>query len=99
VRETLDRFNGAAVYTKFDFKDIYYRIRIREEDEWKTAFRIKYGHFEYKMMPFDFINAPAIFQAYINKALAGLIDINYITYFDDIFIYSFIYAEHRRYVR
>jgi hypothetical protein len=95
----LNRFSGAAVYTKFDFKNIYYRIRIRKEDEWKTAFKIKYDYFEYKMMLFSFINVPAIFQTYINKALAEFIDIDCVAYFNDILIYSSIYIEHQRYVR
>jgi hypothetical protein len=50
-------------------------------------------------MLFNLINAPAIFQTYINKALVDLININYIAYFDDILIYSSIYAEHQRYIR
>jgi hypothetical protein len=50
-------------------------------------------------MSFNFISAPAIFQAYINKTLTNLININYITYFDDILIYSSIYAEHQRHIR
>jgi hypothetical protein len=58
------------------------------------TFKIRYSYFEYKMMLFGFINAPAIFQTYINKALVELIDINCVTYLDDIFIYSSIYAEH-----
>jgi hypothetical protein len=89
--ETLNRFNGAAVYKKFDLKNAYYRIRIRKGDEWKTAFKIKYGHFEYKIILFNFINAPVTFQAYINKTLVEFIDINYITYFDDILIYFFLF--------
>jgi hypothetical protein len=99
MEEILDRLNGAAVYTKFDLKDIYYKIRIRKGDEWKTTFRIRYGYFEYKIMPFGFINAPAIFQTYINKTLAEFININYVTYLDDIFIYFFIYIEYQRYIR
>jgi hypothetical protein len=99
VGEILDRFSGAAVYTKLDLKDIYYRIRIRKGDEWKTIFRIKYGYFEYKMILFGLINVPVIFQAYINKALADFIDINYIAYFDDILIYFSIYIEYQRYIR
>jgi hypothetical protein len=95
----LNRFNGMAIYTKFDFKNIYYRIRIREGDEWKMIFRIKYNYFEYKMILLSLINAPAIFQTYINKTLADLININYIAYFNDIFIYSSIYIEYQRYIR
>jgi hypothetical protein len=95
----LDRFSGVAIYTKFDFKNIYYRIRIRKKMEWKTAFRIKYSHFEYKIMLFSFINAPAIFQAYINKTLVDFIDINCIAYLNNILIYFSIYIKHQRYIR
>jgi hypothetical protein len=96
--EILNRFNGVAVYTKLDLKNIYYKIRIRNGDEWKTIFKIKYNHFEYKMMLFNFINVSAIFQAYINKVLTDLININYIAYFNDILIYSSIYTEYQRYI-
>jgi hypothetical protein len=61
VGETLNRFNGAAVYTKLDLKEAYYRIRIKKGDEWKTAFRIKYGYFEYKIMLFGLANTSATF--------------------------------------
>jgi hypothetical protein len=95
VREILNRFNGIAVYTKLDLKEIYYRIRIKKGDEWKTTFRIRYGHFEYKIMPFNLANISAIFQIYINKALADLIDVSCVTYFDDIFIYLINRVEHQ----
>jgi hypothetical protein len=99
IREILNRLNGAAVYTKFDLKNTYYKIRIRKKDEWKTIFRIRYNYFEYKIILFNFINASAIFQAYINKALADLININYIAYLNNILIYFSTYDEHRRYIR
>ena len=51
------------------------------------AFRTWYGHFEYMVMPFGLANAPATFQAYINRALAGLVDVTCIMYIDDILIY------------
>jgi hypothetical protein len=94
VGEILDRFNGAAIYTKLDLKEVYYRIRIKKGDEWKTIFKIRYGHFKYKMIFFDLVNTPAIFQTYINRILADLIDINCVIYFDNIFIYSINRAEH-----
>jgi hypothetical protein len=94
IEEILNRFNGVAVYTKFDLKEAYHRIRIKKGDEWKTAFRIRYGHFEYKMMFFSLVNAPAIFQVYINRALTGLIDVSCIVYLNNIFIYLINRAEY-----
>ncbi|RYP44155.1 hypothetical protein DL768_009354 [Monosporascus sp. mg162] len=99
VSEILDRLSKAVIYTKLDLKDAYHRLRIREGDEWKTAFRTKYGHFEYLVMPFGLANAPASFQNYINRALAGLVDTICIVYLDDILIYSRDEAEHQQHVR
>ena len=88
ISETLDRLGGAAIFTKLDLKDAYHRIRIKKGDEWKTAFRTRYGHFEYMVMPFGLSNAPATFQAYISQALVGLVDTICVIYLDDILIYS-----------
>jgi hypothetical protein len=99
IKETLNRLSGAAIYTKFDFKKIYYKIRIKKGDEWKTIFKIKYGYFKYKMISFSLANAPAIFQIYINRILAGLIDISCVAYLNNIFIYSINRAEYQQYIR
>ena len=61
IGETLDRLSGARYYTTLDLKDAYHRIRIKAGDEWKTAFRTRYGHFEYLVMPFSLTNALASF--------------------------------------
>ena len=87
VGESLDRLGRARRFTQLDLTSAYHRMRIREGDEWKTAFRTRYGHFEYQVMPFGLTNAPAIFQGYINKILAEKLDIFVIVYLDDIFIY------------
>ena len=63
-------------------------MRIHEGDEWKTAFRTRYGHFEYQVMPFRLTNASATFQGYINKILAEKLDVFVIVYLDDILIYT-----------
>jgi hypothetical protein len=92
--ETLNRLNETAIYTKLDLKETYYRIRIKKGNEWKTAFKIRYGHFEYKVISFDLANTSAIFQVYINKALADLINISCVAYLNNIFIYSINRAEY-----
>jgi hypothetical protein len=88
IPEILDRLVGAKIFTKLDLKDAYHRIPIAEEDRWKTAFRTRYGHFEYLVMPFGLTNAPASFQSYINEALKGLPDNICVAFMDDILIYS-----------
>jgi hypothetical protein len=88
VSEMLDRLSKAAIFSKLDLRDAYHRLRIREGDEWKTAFKTRYGHFEYLVMPFGLANAPATFQSYIHRALGGLVDRTCVVYLDDILIYS-----------
>lgn len=88
ISEILDRAVGAQFFTKIDVKDAYYRIRIKEGDEWKTAFRTRYGHYEFLVMPFGLTNAPATFQNYMHLALRGLLDDFCVAYLDDILIFS-----------
>ncbi len=86
------------MFIKLDIRDAYYRIKIRKRDEWKITFRTHYSHFKYIVI-FSLANTPAIFQSYINRALVGLINIYYIIYLDDIFIYSTNPADHQRHIR
>src|SRR5699024_7240143 len=99
VSEILDRLSSAKIYTKLDLRDAYHRIRIKEGCEWMTAFRTRYGHFEYTVMPFGLANAPATFQAYVNRALSDLLDVCCIVYLDDILIFSNSEEEHVCHVR
>ena len=79
-----------------DFKNAYNLICIREGDEWKTAFHIQYRHYQYNMMLFSLVNAPATFQAYINRALIEILDIFATAYLDNIMIYSETRKDHQR---
>jgi transposase InsO family protein len=98
ISEIMDRVTGASIFSKIDVKDAYYRIRIKEGDEWKTAFRTRYGHYEYLVMPFGLTNAPATFQSYINKALGDLVDTVCVVYLDDVLIFSKDEESHKRHV-
>ena len=88
INETLDRLCGAKYFTSLDLREGYHRIRIAEGHEWKTAFRSRYGHYEYMVMPFGLANAPATFQAHINRVLSDYLDNLCVVYLDDILIYT-----------
>ncbi|KAF8750905.1 hypothetical protein RHS01_09089 [Rhizoctonia solani] len=77
----------------------YNNVRIKEGDEWKTAFRTKYGLFEYLVMPFGLTNAPAAFQHFMNDLFADLIDVTVVIYLDDILIFSENPEDHPAHVR
>ncbi len=79
---------GARIFTKLDLRNAYHLVRIREGDEWKTAFNTPTGHFEYRVMPFGLTNAPAVFQALINDVLRDMINRFVFVYLDDILIFS-----------
>lgn len=99
IRETLDQLCRARYYTKVDIIAAFNGRRIANGDEWKTAFRTRYGLFEYLVMPFGLINGPASFQHYINDALRDYMDVFCTAYLDDILIYSNTLKEHKQHVR
>ena len=99
IGESLDRLRAARVFSKIDLRAGYNLVRIAEGDEWKTAFRTRYGHYEYKVMPFGLTNAPATFQNLMNDVLRDFLDDFAIVYLDDILIFSATLDEHKRHVR
>ena len=74
TNELRDRVAGAMIFTKLDLRDGYHLLWIKEGDEWTAAFRTRYGHYEYKVMPFGLVNAPGTFQAMMNKILRNFLD-------------------------
>jgi hypothetical protein len=99
IRETLDRLAKAKWYTKLDRQWGYNQIWMAEGEEWKTAFRTRYGLFEYTVMPFGLTNALATFQHFINDTLREYLDVFCTAYLDDILIYSDTLKEYKVHVR
>ena len=99
IAELRDRLRKAKFLTKIDLLDGYYNIRIAEEDVPKTAFRTRYGHFEFTVLPFGLTNAPATFMQMINRIFGDLYDKFVVAYLDDILIYSETWEEHLQHLR
>ncbi|GFF57017.1 gag-pol polyprotein [Aspergillus lentulus] len=88
IHEIQDRIRGAKWFMKLDITDAYNHLRIAEGEEWKTAFRTKFGHYEYLVMPFGLTNAPASFERFIEEVLRKYLHLFVIVYLDDILIFS-----------
>ncbi len=99
ISETLDRLSKVKQFTKLNLKNVYHRIRIQREDEWKTTFHIHYDHFKYMIMSFDLINASVIFQTYINKILTKFLNDFYVVYLNDILIFFVEKTDHVDHVK
>lgn len=95
----LEQLGRAKIFTKIDLRGAYNLVRIKEGDEWKTAFRTRYGHFEYNVMPFGLTNAPAVFQHMMNDIFREYLDDFVVIYLDDILIFSKNEEEHKKHVR
>jgi len=99
MQELQDRVQGAQWFSKLDLKNGFNLIRIREGDEWKTAFRTRYGLYEFQVMPFGLTNAPSTFQDMMNHVLSDLLDVGVLAYMDDILVYSKTEDDHNRLVK
>ncbi|CUA71100.1 Transposon Tf2-7 polyprotein [Rhizoctonia solani] len=97
--DLLAKIQGARIFTKLDLRWGYNNVRVKEGDEWKTAFCTKYGLFETKVMPFRLTNAPTAFQHFMNDILQDLLDVTVIVYLDDILIFSNNPEEHTAHVK
>ncbi|KAL0199954.1 hypothetical protein M9458_003141, partial [Cirrhinus mrigala] len=99
VPSALEQLRSAKYFTKLDLRSAYNLIRIREGDEWKTAFSTTTGHYEYLVMPFGLSNSPSIFQAFVNEVFRDMLHRYVIVYIDDILIYSENLESHVTHVR
>ena len=99
ISDLLNSPQKARFYTKIDLRHAYHLVCIREGDEWKTAFCTCYSSFEWRVMPFGLMNAPATFQCFMNDIFGDLLDVCMLVYLDNILIYSDSEEEHIQHVR
>lgn len=98
IEELMDRLAGAEVFSRMDLASGYHQLRVSEEDIEKTAFKSRYGQFEYTVMPFGLTNAPASFQKLMNELFFEYLDNFVIIYLDDILVYSSTKEEHKKHL-
>lgn len=99
IEEIVDELVGTKYFTKLDMRDGYHQVRMKQEDEYKTAFKTHHVHFQFRVMPFGLTNALATFQCLMNHILSPFLRKFVLVFLDDILIYSPTLDSHIEHIR
>jgi hypothetical protein len=99
IEDNFDQMKGASVFSKIDLRSGYHQLKIRESDIPKTTFRTRYGLYEYTVMSFRLMNAPAYFMYLMNKVFMEYLDKFVVVFIDDILIFLKTEEEHETHLR
>lgn len=99
IDDMFDQFRGTIVFSKIDLRSRYYQLKVKEEDVPKTAFRTRYGHYEFLVIPFGLTNAPASFMDLMNRIFQPFLDQFIMVFIDDILVYSETEPKHDEHFR
>ncbi|GKA84560.1 putative reverse transcriptase domain-containing protein [Tanacetum coccineum] len=98
IDDLFDQCQGSQYFSKINLRSRYYQLRVHEDDIPKTAFRTRYGHFKFTVMPFDLTNAPTVFMDLMNRVCRPYLDKFVIVFIDDILIYFKTREEHEEHL-
>jgi hypothetical protein len=99
INENLNRLFETRIFIKLNVRDVFHRIRIRKKNEWKTTFKCRFDHYQYRVMFFELANSSITFQIYINKTMHSYLDLFILMYINDLLMFFSFIEKHIEHVK
>ncbi len=99
INENLNKLFETKIFIKLNVKDVFHRIKVRKENEWKTTFKCRFDHYQYRMMFFELANSSITFQIYVNKTMHLYLDLFVLMYINDLLMFFSSTEKHIKHVK